>query len=158
MVHLNDRGEVCHCGFGKHQPQVEWHLGAAQIEEEQVGPIHDSDLSFPMEPGRPFFYIPESNSVVIGPEGSGHWDLLNKRPGLREHPLGRQYKDGIDWFERPINDEELEQVEEALGTKTRSEDDWDFSTEPMPSEPDSEERQHDVQFSNDEPGVPTIDA
>lgn len=158
MAHLNRRGEVCHCGFGKFQPSVDWHMGAAQLVEPP-NPHSDPNFEgFHMEPGRPFFYDEQSNEIIRGPEGSTHYQLEEDFPNIGSEglPMGRQHGDRLEWYQPPA--EGASEVEEALGAKSEEGDSgWDF-TEPMASEPDSEQRQHDVQIGNDEPGVPTIGA
>lgn len=150
MAHLNDRGQPCNCGFGRFQPQLGWHMGAAKVVEENNLP------SYVEEEGRPFIYDPDENTVVMGPEGGIHWHLIEAFPTLEEHPNGRLNPDHtLDWFVPPI--EGQAEAEEALGAKAvdHPASGW---TVPTPTEPDPEERHHEVEISNDEYGVPTIDA
>jgi hypothetical protein len=92
--------------------------------------------------------------VTIGPEGGSHWHLIESHPHLEEQPMGRLNSDStIDWFIPPMAGQH--EAEEALGAQsTPSTNFW--NTEPMRTEPDDEQRHHEVQISNDEPGVPTI--
>lgn len=122
--------------------------------------VVDVETPFEGEPGlkgsSPVVYLPERETIYVGSPGSIHWGLAEKVPGLESelHYEGRTADNQILWHGEEPADANL--VADALNAQTRPSPlkNWQF-TEPQATEPS---KHKDVQFSNDEPGVPTVGA
>lgn len=161
----------------------EWHPGGrAGNEPDRVWDFNSKKASGeiePWEPGKPgkAIYWPNEDKFISWSGPQHHADLWMTDPTEAHHldiyPDGRYVDEGVfggdegddwEWGSHGMGADELAQAIRSHDPRlipVSSRGQWDFGpTEPMRTEPDSEDesRMHNVEISNNEPGVATIDA
>lgn len=149
MAHLNARGEVCHCGFGRFMPDLGWEIQSGVLEPPHSAPLRPMneliELQASFERMLAEIASPALKAGILQ-------SLTDVRKEMTEHQRRADVLAKPDtWTCIHCDGAGCEQC------------DWTGEynpgpTEPAPEEPNTSEQGQHVQIGNDEPGVATIGA